>query len=431
MRPSLGRVLAFSFGAVAVGAVVVTAVVTVYLSRVGAPQRAMSELRAEAQGAADIAAGLPCDAGPRPGAALARELGPRVRFIPDDAPPRPRDAAFSGSEGRATLGGHDVLYASTRATVCGRNGTLYAVRAANEVPALPPGFGGRLILAAIAALAVSLAVALALARRLSRPLHDLAASARSFSGGGAAPRPDGSDPREVADLKDAFSDMVSDLRSSQEREQNFLLSVSHELRTPLTAIRGYGEALADGTAKRPKDAGEVVLRESQRLERLVQDLLDLARLSSDGFSVHEISMDLADVAGDVHRAFQPLAEENGLELVLSVDGSSTVKSDPDRVHQMLANLVENALRSSPSGGAVQIDVRPGAIAVHDSGPGLERSDIEHAFERFYLWRKYQGSRPVGSGLGLAIVGELARRLGVEVVVGSDGDGSTFEIRFGS
>jgi two-component system, OmpR family, sensor kinase len=431
MRPSLGRVLALAIGAVAVGAVVLTAVVTVSLARIGAPQRAIAQLRDEAQDAAGLAAGLPCDVGPRRGGAVARELGPRARFIPDDAPPRARFSAFEGSEGRTTVGTRDVLYASSRATVCGRPGTMYVVRNADEVPALPEGFGPRLVLAALAALAVSLAVALGLARRLSRPLHDLAASARSFSAGGEAPRSDISDPREVADLKDAFGDMVSDLRSSQEREQNFLLSVSHELRTPLTAIRGYGEALADGTTKQPREAGEVVLRESRRLERLVQDLLDLARLSSQGFSVNEIDMDLEEVAGDVHRAFQPLAEENGLTLALTTQGSSVVRSDPDRVHQMLANLVENALRSSPPDGAVEIEVRPGVVAVHDSGPGLEESDVEHAFERFYLWRKYQGSRPVGSGLGLAIVGELSRRLGVEVAVGSDKDGSTFEIRFGT
>lgn len=430
-RPSLGRVLLLSIGGVAVGAVVLTAVVTFGLARLGAPQRAVEQLGLQAQRVADLAAGLPCE-GRRP-PRLAQEFGSRVRFVPEGAP-RGASAPPPGERGRTRAAGRETLYASTRTTVCGRPGTLYVFQAAGDVPQLPDGFTARLVIAGLAGLVGAAIVAFVLARRMSRPLGELAHSARALAKGepghvvSAAP----SDPAEIADLKEAFEGMVSDLRDAREREEAFLLSVSHELRTPLTAIRGYGEALADGTARRTRRAGEVVARESKRLERLVQDLLDLARLETGEFSIHPTNVDLADVAGSVVDALEPAAKETGVKLVLGAADSSHVSTDPDRVHQMLANLVENALRVTPEGGTVSVDVGERTIAVDDSGPGMDTDDLDHAFERFYLWRKYAGARPVGSGLGLAIVGELAQRLGVRLVVTSDvSSGSRFELNFGA
>jgi two-component system sensor histidine kinase BaeS len=428
-RASLGRVLGLSFAAVAVAAVALTSVITLGLARVGAPQRAIAQLRSEAQSGAELAAGLPCEARARPNGAIARELGARSRFVPDGVP-RARIAGVAGVEGRARIGGRDVLYASARTTLCGRPGTLYIFRASSEVPALPEGSGLRLVLAGLVALGLSALVAIPLSRRLAKPMRELAGSARAFARGEhATPAPNVSDPAEVAELKGAFGGMMSDLESAKEREKTFLLNVSHELRTPLTAIRGYGEALSDGTTRKPAEAGAVVVRESQRLERLVQDLLDLARLEAGEFSVRPVDVDLATVAADVGRGLQPFARDNGLRVVVSGDGHSMVRTDPDRVHQMLANLTENALRVSPAGSEVSIEVRDRTVAVSDRGPGLDPADLVHAFDRFYLWSKYKGQRPVGSGLGLAIVGELARKLEARVEVRSGADGSRFEIRF--
>lgn len=437
-RPSLGRVLILSFAAVAVAAVVLTAVITIVLARAGAPQRAIAQLRDEAANGAELAAGLPCDDRSRPAARIARQLGPRARFVPDGSQrARGRDVSgsgvgeFAGTEGRTTVAGRDVLFASARTTLCGRVGTLYVTRAASDVPVLPGGFGSRLVLAGLVALAISAFVAYPLARRLSRPLRELAGAARAFARGSREPSaPQPTDTAEVAELKGAFDGMMSALESAREREKTFLLNVSHELRTPLTAIRGYGEALADGTTRKPDEAGAVVVRESQRLERLVQDLLDLARLEAGEFSVRPTDVDLASVARDVARGLLPYARENGMGIAVAGDGC-VVHTDADRVHQMLANLTENALRVSPSGSDVTIEVGDDVVAVTDRGPGLEGADLERAFDRFYLWSKYKGLRPVGSGLGLAIVGELARRLGAQVVVRSSTHGSRFEIRFGA
>lgn len=435
-RRSLRQVLAIAIAGVAVAAVLLTALLTVGLSRLGFRQRAIGELRREASSLSAFAADLPCAGAIQQ--QLRRQFGPRVRFVPD-APNRvgpggvDRPLRFgSAPEGTTVMGGQSLVYASQRTTICGRSGTLYVFRAASEVPPVPEGFAAWLAVAAAAALAGSLGVAYVLARRLSKPLGELASSAHALARGEGRPAPPtADDPAEVAEVKDAFANMAGDLSSAREREKSFLLSVSHELRTPLTAVRGYGEALADGTAPDARKAGRVVVRESQRLERLVQDLMDLARLESGEFSVNRVDVELGELAAGVVDALAPVARDAGVSL--GANGSSArVTTDPDRVHQMVSNLVENALRVTPKGGNVTVEVAPDAIAVHDSGPGLDAQDLDRAFERFYLWRRYRGDRPVGSGLGLAIVGELAQRLGVHVDVrSSPGDGTRFELRFDS
>jgi two-component system sensor histidine kinase BaeS len=160
--------------------------------------------------------------------------------------------------------------------------------------------------------------------------------------------------------------------------------------------------------------------------------MDLARLESGEFSVHRVDVDLASVAAGVVDALGRTAKDADVTLAVAGERKAAVQTDPDRVHQMVANLVENALRVTPAGGRVSVEVAPKAIAVQDWGPGLDSEDLKRAFERFYLWRKYRGDRPVGSGLGLAIVGELAQRLDIEVGVRSEPDeGTRFELAFGS
>ena len=425
-RRSLRQVLAFAIAGVAVGAVLVTALLTVGLSRLGIRDRAIGELRRQVASVSSFAAGIPC-AGPIQ-QQLRRELGPGVRFVPAG---RPLARFASAPEGTTTMNGQRVVYATAPTTICGRSGTLLVFRPASEVPPVPEGFALWLGLAVLVTLAGSLGVAYVLARRLSKPLGELASSAHAIARGEGRPAPpDPGDPVEVAEVKDAFANMATDLASAREREKSFLLSVSHELRTPLTAIRGYGEALADGTASDAHKAGDVVVRESQRLERLVQDLIDLARLEFGQFSVHRVDVDLMAVATGVVDALGPVARDAGIALRASGNGAVHVQTDPDRAHQMVANLVENAVRVTPDGGSVTVEVAPNLIAVQDSGPGLEAEDLNRAFERFYLWRRYRGDRPVGSGLGLAIVGELAHRLGVRARVRSGPDeGTRFELRF--
>ncbi|MBV8563786.1 MAG: HAMP domain-containing histidine kinase [Actinobacteria bacterium] len=233
---------------------------------------------------------------------------------------------------------------------------------------------------------------------------------------------------ELATLAESFNDLALQLRRAQEAERSFLLSVSHELKTPLTAIRGYAEAVEDGAID-PREAAATVAQEAARLERLVKDLLDLARMNRTDFSVHLAEIDLGDVAEDAVRRYQKQADAFGVRLSASIDGPAPAVADADRVLQVISNLVENALRLTPVGGEVRVVAAPGQLRVEDTGPGLADEDRERAFERFYLHERYGRERPVGTGLGLAIVKELTNAMGGRVEVASrPGELTAFTVR---
>src|SRR5215472_1698823 len=277
-------------------------------------------------------------------------------------------------------------------------------------------FWGLLVAAAAGGLLAALAAFL-LARRISRPVDRVAAAARTLTGG-THPEPvpvEGA--TEIATLAVAFNDLAAQLRHAQEAERSFLLSVSHELKTPLTAIRGYAEAVEDGAVE-PREAAATVAFEARRLERLVHDLLDLARMHRTDFSVHNAEIDLSEVAEDAVRRYQQQAENFGVTLHAVGDAPAPAIGDADRVLQVVSNLVENALRLTPPDGEVRVVTAPGVLRVEDTGPGLGEEDTEHAFERFYLHERYGRERRVGTGLGLAIVKELTQAMGGSVDVDS-------------
>jgi two-component system OmpR family sensor kinase len=275
-----------------------------------------------------------------------------------------------------------------------------------------------LLLAALAGALLAAAAAWVLARRIARPVRRVAAASRSLARGThPAPVPvEGA--AELATLATAFNDLAEQLQRAREAERNFLLSVSHELKTPLTAIRGYAEALQDGAIE-PDEVATTVAVEAARLERLVRDLLDLARMNRTDFSVHVSDIDLAEVAEDAVRRYEQQADLFGVTLSALADGPAPAVADADRVLQVVSNLVENALRLTPRGGEVRVAAAPGVLRVEDTGPGLQPEEREHAFERFYLHERYGRERPVGTGLGLAIVKELTEAMGGTVEVTSE------------
>ena len=274
------------------------------------------------------------------------------------------------------------------------------------------GFAGVLLTAVLGLLG-----AWVLSRSVVRPVRRLAeASGRLAEGAvGVQVTPEGSS--EIRDLACAFNDMNAKLTKAQETEQAFLLSVSHELKTPLTSIRGYAEGLGDG-ALLASDAAAVIGTESARLERLVGDLLDSARMRKSAFTVRSEKVDLAEVAREVARRYEATARDAGLALNLTFATDSPATADHDRVLQVVSNLVENAVRCTPSPGTVTIAAAPGLVSVADTGRGLTSDDLPRAFERFYLYSRYGSDRPVGTGLGLAIVKELTEAMGGRVRVSS-------------
>lgn len=325
--------------------------------------------------------------------------------------------------GTLDLHGTRYLYAARR------NGAeaLVLLRSARKQSADWTPFVAGLGIAAGIGAALAAIVAFALARAIARPITQVANATRRLAAG-EDPEPlvvEGAD--EMAALAASFNHLAAELSLAQDAERSFLLSVSHELKTPLTVIRGHAEALQDGVVG-VQHAGDVIERESGRLERLIGDLLDLARLRRRSFSVGKGSVDLGDVAREVVARFQPQSRGFEVELSVAVESGAFATGDADRLVQAASNLVENALRCTPAGGAVRVLASPGRIDVVDDGPGLGSDDLERAFERFYLYERYGADRPVGTGLGLAIVRELAEAMGGKVEVRSaPGVGSTFSL----
>ncbi len=275
-----------------------------------------------------------------------------------------------------------------------------------------------ILIAALVGGALAAAAAFLLARRIVRPVARVAAASRSLASGMHPERVPVEGAAELATLARSFNELAEQLARAREAERSFLLSVSHELKTPLTAIGGYSEALREGAVS-PEDAAEILSAEAARLERLVGDLLDLARMNRTDFSVHNTDIDLAEVADDAVRRYQQQAGTFGVSLVAVSAGPAPAVGDADRVLQVVSNLVENALRLTPPGGEVRVVSAPGRLRVEDTGPGLREDDRAHAFERFYLHSRYGGERQVGTGLGLAIVKELTHAMGGSVEVESE------------
>lgn len=430
-RASLRARLLAATMATVLGAVAITLLVAGALVRRSVERAALRLLERDA---ALVALRLEAGpAGPLP-AALVRLLaarGERAVVLPLPLPPGlpldPDDrAALEGGEpvsGRAPWEGRDLLFAAH--PVPGR--VAVVVRPARLGWGDWRPYAGAFAAAGLAGLVLASGVSLFLARAIARPVRRVAEAARRVATGGAPEPVPLEGPEELAALASSFNEMSEQLQRAREAERSFLLSVSHELKTPLTAIRGYAEALAEEAAD-PREAGEVLAAEAERLERLVQDLLDLARLGQRAFAVRREPVDLAAVALEAVRRHHRRARAFGVDLRSETAEPAPALADPDRVLQVVSNLVENALRCTPRGGAVTVRARAGEVAVADTGPGLEPEELPRAFERFFLHARYGRDRPVGSGLGLAVVKELTEAMGGTVAVESaPGRGSTFTV----
>ena len=274
------------------------------------------------------------------------------------------------------------------------------------------------LLAALATLAIGIGVAILLGRRLTRPVREASETAMRISRGDLAarlPDPPAGDHDELADLARSVNAMASELERAQGLEQQFLLSVSHDLRTPLTSIRGYAEAISDGAAD-PQRSAIVIQSEARRLERLVADLLDLAKLRTAGFSLRAERVDLSALAHLTCEAFRPDAAERDLRISVLGSGQVMVFADHDRLAQVAANLVENALRYTRTEVTLVTlaEDRSAVLAVDDDGPGIADEDLPHVFDRLYVARSQPSRRESSSGLGLAIVRELVDAMGGSV-----------------
>jgi two-component system sensor histidine kinase BaeS len=292
----------------------------------------------------------------------------------------------------------------------------------------------RFVIALVIGLLIASLVGYVVARRLTRPLREARDAADSIAEGSRDVVVEPRGPREVADIANAINAVNSALVVSEGRQRDFLLSVSHELRTPLTTVKGYAEALADGVIPGADAArtGEVMSVEASRLDRLVADLLDLARLGAVDFRIDVVETSLQELMTDASRVWTDRCARDGVNLNVEIPATPTPwRTDPVRVRQILDNLMENALRMTPTGAGIWLtatDADPITITVRDSGPGLTEADIVDAFQPGVLYERYLGQRPVGTGIGLALVGRLARGLGGQASVSAEpGSGACFTV----
>jgi signal transduction histidine kinase len=295
-----------------------------------------------------------------------------------------------------------------------------AILLTREVGGLGPSWIYFLGVGASALLLAAL-VAAQMSRRMARPLVEAVEVTGRIAAGDLESRVSlrEGDYGEFASLAHSINAMAQSLADGRLRERHLLLSVSHDLRTPLTSIRGFAEAITDGAIDDTSRAADVIIAESRRLERLVGDLLDLTKLEAKQLSIHLRRTDVAEVLSTTAGGFMPMAEKSGLAVAVQVPPRvlEPVVADPDRLAQLLANLIENAITFARTTVTVAVwpDEATGGciITVDDDGPGIAQGDLIRVFERFY--RADRGpSRMVGSGLGLAIVSELAVAMGATV-----------------
>lgn len=310
-----------------------------------------------------------------------------------------------------------------------RSNGVTAVVLTRRIPA-PGRSTGYFLLAAGLALAVAFAVAEWLSAQIVKPLAQAEAATKRVANGELTvqvPVPSRSSP-ELSSLATSINTMADNLNRAKGLERQFLLSVSHDLRTPLTSIRGFAEAIADGTATDVDRAASVIAAEARRLERLVKDLLDLAKLEARQFSFDLQPVDVSEVVTDTAEGFVPEAEREGVAVHVDVPsgGPLLALADPERLAQVVANLTENALKFA----ATAIDVRARAdadrvvVTVADDGPGIAVGELGRVFERLYTSARTPARHGVGSGLGLAIVAELVGAMGGAVRAESPPEGGT-------
>jgi two-component system sensor histidine kinase BaeS len=281
------------------------------------------------------------------------------------------------------------------------------------------------IAAILVASLASIGLAVIMGRMLARPLREVGAAARRIADGDYAARVPRDGPEEIVSLADSFNQMAASLEEQERMRRDFIANAAHELRTPLTNLQGYLEALRDGVIVADRSTYESLWDEAERLVRLSRSLDALAEGDAATDTPALEAIDLAAAVRSAVELVQPAIERAGLQLTLTVPASLPARANPDHLAQVLANLLSNAVRYTPRGGAVAVRVerRPGdlLVSVGNSGDPIPPDDLARVFERFYRVEKSRDQAHGGAGIGLAIVKQLVEagggRVGAESAEG--------------
>ena len=294
-----------------------------------------------------------------------------------------------------------------------------------------------LLIAAPIAMPFGVLVALLIARHISKPITDVSKAARRVAHGDLSARVAPSfhlehSGSEIGELTHNFNAMAESLERLEHERQAMIADIAHELRTPLTILQGHLDAIEDGVLPLDSDALHTLTKQTQLLARLVADLRTLSLADAGRLSLERRPVDLAELVRECRAAFAGSAGAKGVTLGLELPSAAPVRADPDRLLQVIGNLLSNALRHTPEGGVVTLRVRCAGEAAHlnvtDSGPGLSEEALARVFSRFYRADASRGRATGGSGLGLAIVRALVELHGGEVAASNSVDGgATFSV----
>jgi signal transduction histidine kinase len=278
-------------------------------------------------------------------------------------------------------------------------------------------------------------------KTIASPMAELMSAAEAVTEGNLSTRVPALNGNRLSGVMDAFNTMVSSLERADQQRRNLTADVAHELRTPLQIIRGNLEGVLDGVYEPTNEHIEATLEATQQLSRLVEDLRTLSLAESGQLTLHMETIDIKELLLDTQTNFSNLAEASGVDIRVVVPGADkvserwTVRGDPGRLDQIMANLVVNAIRHTPQGGSIILQADSGAngveIQVSDTGEGITPEDLPFIFDRFWRGNRARTRQSgTGSGLGLAITRQLVRLHGGTIDVTSTlGEGTTFTIHF--
>ncbi len=294
-----------------------------------------------------------------------------------------------------------------------------------------------LLRAGLIGLVVAVGLAVVVSGSVARPLKRMSEAARRIANGDFRQRVPARGPREVRTLAQSFNEMVERVATTQQVQRDFLANVSHDLRTPLTSIQGFSQAIAEGVASDPeaaRRAAQIIHDEATRLHRMVESLLDLARIEAGRLDMQAHAVALSDLLNSIGQSLSVKARDRGVDLRLKVPPDlPRIAGDGDRLAQVFTNLVDNAIKHTPSGGTIVLRAQLAgdgvAIIVQDTGAGIPPEDLPRIFERFYQVDKSRQHDPrSGMGLGLAITRQIVEAHGGAIQVASRvGVGTTFTV----
>jgi signal transduction histidine kinase len=291
--------------------------------------------------------------------------------------------------------------------------------------------------AGLLGLVIALALSAWIARSVAKPLRAIAEATGRVASGDYEHRVPVTGPTEARVVGHAFNNMTAQVKFTQQAQQDFLANVSHDLRTPLTSIQGYSQAIIDGIASNPetaKHAATIINEEAGRLNRMVNDLLDIAKIQAGRMQMMRQAVEVDQVLRLVGGSMAVKAEQKGVQLHTQIPDLTRIAGDGDRLAQVFTNLVDNAVKHTDSGGQVWFNasLEDGGVLVmvQDTGEGIPTEDLSRIFERFYQVDKSRNrpSQRDGAGLGLAITHEIVHAHGGRIWVESEvGTGTRFSV----